>query len=150
MNKKYIGSRWVELILISNQDYNSFNQQGGGKFGGSREYSNKQGGGDRSGSNFQQERNVHLSDYVTHENCQRSLKLRGLPYSATAGDIAKFFGNYSVQESDVIIDMSRGRPTGYALVFLPSEDDAAKAMKELNHQHIGSRYVDVFYPTVRQ
>jgi RNA recognition motif-containing protein len=70
---------------------------------------------------------------VTHENCQRSLKLRGLPYQATTGDIAKFFGNYSVVEGDVIIDMSRGRPTGYALVFLPSEDDAARAIKELNH-----------------
>jgi len=34
LNKKYIGARWVELILISAQDYGSFNQQGGNKFGG--------------------------------------------------------------------------------------------------------------------
>jgi len=132
LNKKYIGTRWVELILITGPDYQSFGTQGGNKQGHFGD-SQQQFGGQQKQQNFQQDRNVHLSDYVTHENCQRSLKLRGLPYQATTGDIAKFFGNYSVVEGDVIIDMSRGRPTGYALVFLPSEDDAARAIKELNH-----------------
>ena len=75
--------------------------------------------------------------------------MRGLPYSASAANIAEFFGGFSVKEEDIIIDMSKGRPTGYALVFLPTEDDAARAQKELNHKNIGTRYVDVFYPTVR-
>ena len=87
---------------------------------------------------------------MTADNASRSLKIRGLPYSATAADIAAFFSNYQVKEEDVIIDMSRGKPTGYALAFVKTEEDAQNAIKELNGKYIGNRYVDVFTPTVRQ
>jgi epithelial splicing regulatory protein 1/2 len=87
---------------------------------------------------------------VTEENCQRSLKIRGLPFSATANEIASFFGNFNVKEEDVIIDMSKGKPTGYALVFVNTAEDAQEAIKELQGKYIGNRYVDVFTPTVRQ
>jgi RNA recognition motif-containing protein len=46
--------------------------------------------------------------------------------------------------------MSRGKPTGYALAFVKTEEDAQNAIKELNGKYIGNRYVDVFTPTVRQ
>jgi len=70
---------------------------------------------------------VHLSDYVTADNCKTSLKLRGLPFNATKSQIVSFFGNFNVDESKVIIDVARGRPTGYALVFLQDEEEAARA-----------------------
>lgn len=50
-----------------------------------------------------------------------SLKLRGLPFKATKAEIAAFFGDFNVDQSKVIIDISYGRPTGYALVFLANE-----------------------------
>jgi RNA recognition motif-containing protein len=55
-----------------------------------------------------------------------------------------------VKEEDVIIDMSKGKPTGYALVFVNTAEDAQEAIKELQGKYIGNRYVDVFTPTVRQ
>jgi heterogeneous nuclear ribonucleoprotein F/H len=132
LNRKYIGKRWVELIPISGAEYQSFNQKGGrqeGKFAG-KEREPRQ----RRERNYEQEnQTVYIPDYVTHENCKRSVKLRGLPYEATKCDIVKFFSDFEVIEKDVIIDMSRGKSTGYALVFLPSEEDAARAIKELNN-----------------
>lgn len=59
---------------------------------------------------------VHLSDFVNKDNQMRSLKLRGLPYSATQEQIRAFFGDYALDEKDIVIDHTDGRPTGYALV----------------------------------
>ena len=47
---------------------------------------------------------MHLSDFVTAENQMRSLKLRGLPYSATIEQIRAFFGDFMVRDEDIIID----------------------------------------------
>ena len=126
------------MTKISTDDYNVFNQKGG----------SYKGGPGRHEADHQPD--VHLSDFVTNDNCQRALKLKGLTYSATKADIAEFFGLFNVKESDVIIDMHRGRPTGYALVFLENKDDAAQALKDLNHKYIGNRYVDIFFPTVKK
>lgn len=87
---------------------------------------------------------------MTEENQYKSLKLRGLPFQATVQEIREFFADFRVAESDIIIDFADGRPTGYALVFLESEDEAARARKELNRKLIGSRYVDMIYPDIRK
>jgi hypothetical protein len=50
----------------------------------------------------------------------------------------------------VIIDISYGKPTGYALVFLANEQQAAEAKARLDKGKIGARYIDVNYPTVKQ
>lgn len=52
-------------------------------------------------------------------------------------------------ERDVIIDYAHGRPTGYALVKLESDEEAQRAKKALDKQTLGTRYVDVFFPDVK-
>lgn len=92
---------------------------------------------------------MRLSDYVTQDNRYKCLKMRGLPYSVGVREIRDFFGDFRVADRDIIIDMNNGRPTGYALVFLESEDEASRAKTELNKQYLGSRYVDLNYPDIR-
>lgn len=53
--------------------------------------------------------------------------MRGLPYSSSVRDIREFFNDFRVSDRDITIDMSNGRPTGYALVFFESEDEAKRA-----------------------
>lgn len=112
----------------------------GGGFSGDRDEDGEKGSGPK---------NVRLSDYVTQDNRYRSLKMRGLPYSVGIREIRDFFGDFRVADRDIIIDMNNGRPTGYALVFLESEDEATRAKNDLNKKYLGSRYVDLNYPDIR-
>lgn len=72
------------------------------------------------------------------------LKLFGLPYSVTVNDIVDFVGSgYTISNRDVIIDLQAdGRKSGAAYVNLRSRDDVQRAIKELDKQYIGSRYVE--------
>lgn len=103
-----------------------------------------------SGPRFKSEQHIRLSDYITDDNRNRCLKMRGLPYSADVRQIRDFFGDFRVAERDVIIDKSHGQPTGYALVILENEEEAQRAKKALDRQYVGHRYVDVFFPDSRR
>jgi len=72
-----------------------------------------------------------------------------LPFSASVQEIRDFFGDFRLAESDIIIDLSDGRPTGYALVFLESEAEASRARSELNRKNLGNRYVDMIFPDLK-
>ena len=80
-----------------------------------------------------------------------ALRLRGLPFSVTIQDVLAFFAQYEV--ADLISDgpgaahllpKANGRPSGQAVVQMRSRKDAETAQKKLNHQWVGSRYIEVF------
>ena len=191
MNHQHIGTRWVNLIMVPQEEHKDFesNQSqkfdktyqdysgnyesggrgsrggrgGGGGFRGGRgrgrgggggfnanKYEDGNGGGDSArGSYTPGSKSVRLSDFVNADNRYKALKMRGLPYSVGVREIRDFFGDFRVSDRDIIIDLNNGRPTGYALVFLESEDEASRAKSELNKQYLGSRYVDLNYPDLR-
>ncbi|TGZ73276.1 hypothetical protein CRM22_001611 [Opisthorchis felineus] len=71
-----------------------------------------------------------------------SVRLRGLPFSATVDDIDRFLA--PLQPVNVRIRMnSSGRPTGEAVVDFASHDEAKEAMKK-DREKIGSRYIELF------
>jgi RNA recognition motif-containing protein len=106
-------------------------------------------GGRGGGAASYSETTVHLSDYVNSDNRYKCLKMRGLPFSVSIKEIRDFFNDFRVADRDIIIDMNRGKPTGYALVFLESDSEAERAKTKLNKQYLGSRYVDLNYPELR-
>mmetsp|Transcript_9882 Transcript_9882/g.14703 ORF Transcript_9882/g.14703 Transcript_9882/m.14703 type:complete len:317 (-) Transcript_9882:229-1179(-) len=72
------------------------------------------------------------------------LRMRGLPFSATDGDIMQFFEEYKlVKESVVFTFRNDGRPSGEAYVKFQSAEDSKRAMS-LNRQSMGSRYIELF------
>eukprot|EP00850_Spirogloea_muscicola_P012074 SM000077S21548 [mRNA] locus=s77:144588:147856:+ [translate_table: standard] len=72
------------------------------------------------------------------------VRLRGLPFSATEGDIADFFKGLELGPDGVVICVNfQGRSTGQAYVQFVSTEQANKAL-DRNRQHIGSRYIEVF------
>mmetsp|Transcript_11902 Transcript_11902/g.28500 ORF Transcript_11902/g.28500 Transcript_11902/m.28500 type:complete len:351 (-) Transcript_11902:224-1276(-) len=72
------------------------------------------------------------------------LRMRGLPFSATKDDIAKFFESYNpVLDSIVLTYRSDGRATGEAYVAFGSPD-ASKSAMDLHRKSMGSRYIELF------
>jgi hypothetical protein len=70
------------------------------------------------------------------------VKLRGMPYQVSAGEVARFLGN--VSEDNVLLLFNReSRPLGEAIVRLYSEAQVEECMAR-HKERIGSRYVDIF------
>ncbi|XP_050296464.1 heterogeneous nuclear ribonucleoprotein H2-like isoform X2 [Anthonomus grandis grandis] len=70
------------------------------------------------------------------------VKLRGLPWSATADDITKFLGEDGIKRVQLTLS-KEGRPSGEAFVELETEEDLHRAEKK-DKDHMGSRYIEVF------
>ena len=84
------------------------------------------------------------SDYV--------VRLRGLPYSATALNILNLLHDCKVTDGEKGIRFSfapNGRPSGEAFVELASEEDVSRALGH-NNEHMGKRYVEIFRATKGQ
>lgn len=68
--------------------------------------------------------------------------MSGLPYQATAGDIANFF--HPIRVLKILIEYCpNGRPRGVAEVFFRSHQDALAAMSK-DKEHIANRYIRLF------
>ncbi|CAD6191239.1 unnamed protein product [Caenorhabditis auriculariae] len=73
------------------------------------------------------------------------VRLRGLPWSATAEDISLFFKGLGPLQ--VVFGQTGGRPSGDAFVQFSVAEDAQRAMA-FNNQHLGSRYIEVFHSSL--
>jgi len=136
MQKQYIGSRYVDLSVISYDDYRNFNSfgnrpsNGGGNYGG------------ESGS-F-----VKLANCVNDDNVERSLVVRGLPYKVTVEVIQSFLQGYGeISEGSIFIEEFNGKRTGSALVVFENEELAQNAKNGLQKQEIDGRYIELFDKT---
>lgn len=114
-----MGSRYIELFLISQEEYDLFD------------------------STQDKKVTVKLERFVTEHNAKRCLKLRGLPYKCETEQITEFFAEFKISNSDVVMEVDNGRRTGYALVFLESELKCSQAKAKLDKKMIGGRYIDL-------
>lgn len=127
-NGEYIGNRYVDLSIITYEDYSRFNGPPTGNYGG------------QPGSY------VKLSKYVNPENQERCILMRGCPYKIEAKDVVTFFDGFgTINLDDVFIEESNGRRTGSVLVIFENGDMAQDAKAAMNKKVIGdeSRYVEL-------
>ena len=74
----------------------------------------------------------------------RKLYVGNLPFSTTETELEELFGRMgSVESVNVIRDMATGRARGFAFVEMATEEDAQKAVKELDQQDLGGRNLTV-------
>lgn len=72
------------------------------------------------------------------------VRLRGLPYSCTEGDIIRFFSGLDVVEDGVTIILNRrGKSSGDAFVEFATKAMAEKALKK-DREILGNRYIEIF------
>lgn len=70
----------------------------------------------------------------------RRLYVGNLPYSATEDQLTELFGRTGhVDNVRVMRDMATGRARGFAFVEMASDEDAQKAVSELNEHQMDGR-----------
>lgn len=90
-----------------------------------------------------------LKDEVQEQDTGWVVRLRGLPFSATAEDVLAFFSGLEVMRgaAGVVFTWGRdGRPLGEAYVEFPSEEVQEEALKR-DKEKMGPRYVEIFKST---
>ena len=71
-NGQNMGHRWIELYTISRKEWKLF------------------------GSEQTQSKNTNLKNYLNDDNIYRAVKLRGMPFHISPGDIVEFFRDFNV------------------------------------------------------
>jgi RNA recognition motif-containing protein len=122
--KHEIGGRWVILHDLEIDDYKLFEDY------------------------RLEDKQVRCSDAINDENCAKCVKIRGLPWTANKSTVFEFFQGFSVK--NVTIDIQAGKNTGFAVVELGSEDEAKRAIVELDRKTIGQRWIGVSAAEVRR
>ncbi len=67
-----------------------------------------------------------------------------LPFRSTAADLERVFGEYGqVDSASVISDRDTGRSRGFGFVEMNNDDEARKAIEELDGYDMGGRKLRV-------
>ena len=74
----------------------------------------------------------------------RKLYVGNLPYETAENDLQDLFSKAGTVETvSVVRDMSTGRARGFAFVEMASDEDAQKAISQLNEAQLGGRSIMV-------
>jgi heterogeneous nuclear ribonucleoprotein F/H len=74
----------------------------------------------------------------------KTVKIRGLPFRATALDIFNFFEGFSIAAETLQLGVDAlGRPSGEAWLTFASAEEALRAVRERNRHYLGSRYLEL-------
>ena len=74
----------------------------------------------------------------------RRLFVGNLSYGTTELELREVFGQIgAVADAKVVTDRETGRPRGFAFVEMSSDDEAQKAIAELNEYQLGGRSLSV-------
>ncbi len=74
----------------------------------------------------------------------RKLYVGNLPYSAGEAELQELFGRAGTVETVTIMrDMATGRARGFAFVEMSTEEEARRAISELNAYQLGGRGLTV-------
>ena len=67
-----------------------------------------------------------------------------LPFSTNEAELQELFGRAgAVQSVNVVCDLATGRARGFAFVEMATNDEAQKAIQELDQQEVGGRSLTV-------
>src|SRR5262245_23900151 len=74
----------------------------------------------------------------------RRLYVGNLPYETSEGELQDLFSQVGAVDSVKLVrDMATGRARGFAFVEMGSDEDAQKAISELNEHQLGGRALTV-------
>ncbi|XP_048881044.1 epithelial splicing regulatory protein 1 isoform X4 [Brienomyrus brachyistius] len=93
-----------------------------------------------------------VAQFLSREN-QVIVRMRGLPFTATAEDVLLFFAPACPvtggKEGILFVKYPDGRPTGDAFVLFSCEEHAQNALKK-HKEILGKRYIELFKSTVAE
>jgi len=71
-----------------------------------------------------------------------SVKLRGIPYSATVEEVKDWLSEAADAIEVVIPDDRRGRPSGQAIAHFKTAEEANTVVREMHKRDMGARYIE--------
>ena len=78
------------------------------------------------------------------------IKMRGLPYEASARDIREFYRGLEIKEDEIhLAPNENGKASGVAFAIFLNDDDARKAMYR-DGRFLGKRYVNLFLSSIHE
>ena len=69
--------------------------------------------------------------------------MSGLPYEVFKFEIVQLFNSFGIKNSNITIELIRGRKTGFAIVELNNSSDVERAITELYGKQLGTRWIKV-------
>ncbi|GAX86328.1 hypothetical protein CEUSTIGMA_g13740.t1 [Chlamydomonas eustigma] len=140
-NMSYMGERYIEVMTAKKTDYYQ-----------AISFEVKQGLSDlgtRFSQKIAQRRELlrPATSIPPGETCV--LKLRGLPFSTTEGQISEWLADPSLEiplitSDKILIAYSGKRPSGVAFVEFNSPAEANAALQGKSNQILGGRYIEIF------
>lgn len=138
-DRQNMGRRYVEVFRCKKQDYYNavaFEVNHEGNYDNGRQNSPPPSQSSKSSVDKEQ---LEYTEVI---------RMRGLPFSVTKGEIIKFFGDFSVTEDKIhIACRADGKTTGEAYVEFDSAEEAKRATLCKDRMTIGTRYVELFPST---
>ncbi|XP_043832118.1 epithelial splicing regulatory protein 1 isoform X2 [Dromiciops gliroides] len=93
-----------------------------------------------------------VAQFLSKEN-QVIVRMRGLPFTATAEEVLAFFGQHCPitggKEGILFVTYPDGRPTGDAFVLFACEEYAQNALRK-HKDLLGKRYIELFRSTAAE
>ncbi|CAO2581124.1 Epithelial splicing regulatory protein 1 [Lemmus lemmus] len=93
-----------------------------------------------------------VAQFLSKEN-QVIIRMRGLPFTATAEEVVTFFGQHCPitggKEGILFVTYPDGRPTGDAFVLFACEEYAQNALRK-HKDLLGKRYIELFRSTAAE
>ena len=72
------------------------------------------------------------------------LYVGNLPFSSKESDLLRIFGDFgAIEDVAIVSDRETGRSRGFGFVTMPNEDEARKAIEELNGKDVDGRAIQV-------
>src|SRR4029079_1402860 len=85
-----------------------------------------------------------LTITATRKQMGTRLYVGNLPYAVTELDLRDLFGGIgTVTDAKIVTDRETGRPRGFGFVEMSTEDEARKAIEEINGRDVQGRQVAV-------
>lgn len=138
-NPAYAGGYYHPMMFMMQQAQYSFNNHNNYQVYGLDQLMNTNANGSSSNS-------TQPFKYKLFEHPERTLKMRGLPFTATEKEIMEFFNGYDFEEDSIRfkMDFKRNRQTGICYIRFRTKSEAERAANERNRCNIGDRYIELF------
>jgi RNA recognition motif-containing protein len=89
-------------------------------------------------------RQLRRNNHSNEEQMGTRLYVGNLPYAVTELDLRDLFGGIgTVTDAKIVTDRETGRPRGFGFVEMSTEDEARKAIEEVNGRDVQGRQVAV-------
>ncbi|XP_060051947.1 epithelial splicing regulatory protein 1 isoform X4 [Erinaceus europaeus] len=151
-HKHHMGTRYIEVYKATGEDFLKIAGGGERQTRAPLNSGMVEGLGIKPGATGTSGTSNEVAQFLSKEN-QVIVRMRGLPFTATADEVVAFFGQHCPitggKEGILFVTYPDGRPTGDAFVLFACEEYAQNALRK-HKDLLGKRYIELFRSTAAE